>query len=69
MATTTLGGKLRRAPASRFFLKAGEALLEEALAPLADDLSWSIEPCGDTVVVQTLGSVEDDLGADHITIR
>jgi hypothetical protein len=69
MATTTLGGKLRWAPGSRFFLEAGEAFPEEALAPLANDLPRGIKPCGDAVIIEALGGVEDNLGSDYITIR
>jgi len=51
-ATTTLGGKASRPPAARSLLQANEALLEEALAPLADDLPRRIEPKGNLVVAE-----------------
>jgi hypothetical protein len=46
-----------------------QALLEEALAPLADDLAGQVEALGDGMVTQALRRVEDDLGPDHIPIR
>ena len=42
-STTTLGGKAGWPPASRLLLEARQALLEEALAPLTDDLARRIE--------------------------
>jgi hypothetical protein len=42
ISTTTLGGKAGWAPASRLRIKAGDALAEEAVAPLADNLSRRI---------------------------
>lgn len=68
MATTTLGGKLGGTPAARLFLQAGEALFEEAFAPFADDLARGVQPRGDGVIVEALGGVENDLGADDISI-
>ena len=51
------------------FLKAGHSLLEEALAPLTDDLARRIKALGDLVVAQSLRGVQHDLGSDHVTIR
>jgi hypothetical protein len=68
-ATWMLGGKLRRAPDSRFFVEPREAFLEEAFAPFADDLARGIEPCGDSIVVEALSGVEDDPRSDDISIR
>src|SRR4026209_1936700 len=68
-ATTTLGGKAGRPPAPRLFEQPCKTLLEEALAPPADDLAWSIEPGSDLIVAGSLSGVEDDLGPDHISIR
>ncbi|MGH9385501.1 MAG: hypothetical protein ACRD2N_14565 [Vicinamibacterales bacterium] len=53
-STTTLGGKAGAVPASRLFLQTGQALLEETLAPLADDLARRIEPGGDDIVAQAV---------------
>ena len=69
IATTTPGGKAGRAPAAWLFLKPREAVLEEAMTPLADDLPWGIEPCRDLVVAQAIRREEHDLGADDISIR
>tara|TARA_B100000959_G_scaffold131904_1_gene138252 strand:- start:297 stop:566 length:270 start_codon:yes stop_codon:yes gene_type:complete len=69
IATTTLGGKAGRTPASGLFLQPREAVLEEAMAPFADDLPRGIEPCRDLVVAQATRREEHDLGADDISIR
>src|SRR5215210_8379834 len=68
-ATTTLGGKAGWPPAARLFEQPCKALLEEAFAPLADDLPWSVEPGSDLIVAGALCGVEDDLGPDHVPIR
>jgi hypothetical protein len=68
-ATTTAGGKDTRPTLPREFFQAGHSLLEEALAPLADDLAGRIQALGDLVVGQSLGGVQDDLGSNHIAIR
>ena len=68
-STTTLGGKAGWAPASRLFLKAGQALIEKAVAPFADDLARRIESRGDEIVPESLGGQQDDLRADDVSIR
>jgi hypothetical protein len=68
-STMTLGRKAGWTPATRFLVEAREALLEEPVAPLADDLSRGIQPRADLIVAETSGRQEDDLGADNITIR
>jgi hypothetical protein len=68
-ATTVTGGKDTRPARPWKLLQATEALLEEALAPLAHDLAWSIESVSDLFVAQAPGGIEHDLGADHISIR
>jgi len=62
------GGKEWRPSTAWQLFQAGEALLEEALSPLTDDLTWGIEAQGDLVVTEAGGSVEDDLGTDDISI-
>jgi hypothetical protein len=42
IAITAPGGKASRPAVSRLFFQAGQALFEEALAPLADDLAWCV---------------------------
>lgn len=50
IAITTPGGKAGRPAVSRLFLQAGQALLEEALAPLADDLAGRVQARRDLVI-------------------
>jgi hypothetical protein len=68
-ATTIPGGKDTRPPLPGKFLQAGDSLLEEALAPLTDDLARRIEALGDLVVAQSLRGIQHDLGPDYVTIR
>ena len=68
-STTTLGGKAGCAPASRLFLKARHAVIEETVAPFADDLARCIESRGDKIVAEPLGRQQDDLRADDVSIR
>jgi hypothetical protein len=68
IATTTLGGKSGWTTASRPFLQASEALLEEPLAPLADDLPPCVEPGSDLIVAHALGSKQRHLRADDVPI-
>jgi hypothetical protein len=68
-STTTLGGKAGCPPASWFFLEAGQSLVEEAFAPLTDDLARGIQASRDHIVGEPLGCKEDQLGADDISIR
>jgi hypothetical protein len=68
-ATTISGGKDTRPALPREFLEASQALLEEAVAPLADHLAGRIEPRSDLIVTQTLRGVQHDLGPDYVTIR
>jgi len=68
-STTTLGGKAGCAPASRLFLKAGQSLFEEPVAPFADDLARGIEARGDEIIAEALGRQQDDLRPDDVSIR
>jgi hypothetical protein len=68
IATTTLGGKAGRTASTRPLFEAGEALLKEALAPLADDLSRDIQPGGDLVVAEPFRGVEYDSRPDDFPI-
>jgi hypothetical protein len=69
MATTTLGGKAGRTASPLLLFEAGEALLEEALAPLADNLSGGVQPGGDLVIPEAFRGVEHDPSPDDIPIR
>jgi hypothetical protein len=62
------GGKDPRTSLACEFLQAGKTLLKETLAPLTHDLARGIEALGDLVVAQSLRSVENDLGTDHVPI-
>jgi hypothetical protein len=63
-----LGGKAGRTASTRTLFEASEALLKEALAPLADDLSRSIQPGGDLVVAESFRGVEHDSRPDDFPI-
>jgi hypothetical protein len=68
-STMTLGGKAGWAPASRLFIKPREALLKEAVAPLADNLPWGIQARRDDVIGEALGGQEHQFGPDDVSIR
>ena len=69
MLTTTLGGKKSGAAPTREIVEAVEAILGEALAPLAYDLSGHVDPRGDLLVLESLRGVEHHLGPHDIAIR
>jgi len=69
ISTTTLGGKAGWAPASRLLIEAGEALVEETVAPLADNLSRGIQARRDDIVGQPPGRQQDELRSDDVSIR
>jgi hypothetical protein len=66
---TTAGGKSRRPSAARSIGQAGTALVEKALAPLADYLSWSVEALSNLLVRQAFRGIENNLCAHNIDIR
>jgi len=63
------GGKDPRASRAGSLFETRQSLLEEALAPLADHLASGVQPCGDLVVVHTVGSHQDHLGSNDLEIR
>ena len=67
--TTTSGGESPQATGAREFLKAIQAVFEEALAPEADDLAAGVEALGDEAIGEALGGEEHHLGADYLEIR
>jgi hypothetical protein len=69
IATTTLGGEAGRTPAARSFLQTRESLLEEPLAPLADDLARGIEPGSNLLIGEAPCGVEHDSRTNYISIR
>jgi hypothetical protein len=50
-------------------LKTVQALLEEALAPLRDDLTRQMEPFADLFVGKTISGKENNLGTHDVAIR
>jgi len=68
-ATTIPGGKDTWSALPWEYFKAGHSLLEEALAPFADDLSRCIEALGDLIVAQSARGIQHDLRSDHVAIR
>jgi hypothetical protein len=68
-STTTSGGKAGWTPAARLLVESREAVAEEAMSPLTDDLSWRVQANANLVVAQAGCCEEHDLGADDITIR
>jgi hypothetical protein len=63
------GGKDARPALARQLFEPGQAPLEEAFAPLADDLARRIEALRDLIVAQPPRSEENDLGSNYISIR
>ena len=51
------------------FFQPRQAILEETLAPHADDLAPGVESGGDLIVGQAFGGEEDHPGPDHLKIR
>src|SRR5450756_2297688 len=68
-ATTTAGGEKRGATAPRSIPEPGEPLLKETLAPFAHHLARHVQPAGDLLVGQPLGSHQHNLGSNHFAIR
>src|SRR3989304_2451448 len=56
-------------PATRLSIEARKTLLEKAFAPLGYDLTRRLETCGNDIVREPLGRVQDDPGAQDVTIR
>jgi hypothetical protein len=53
----------------RAFFQASQALLEEALAPLADDLAGRVQSRRNLIIGEPARGVEYNPGAKHISIR
>src|SRR5213594_4337050 len=68
-ATTIPGGKARRCATTGKLIETGQAGLEEALAPLADNLARGVQALRDTIIAQALGGIQHDPGAQNVTIR
>ena len=67
--TTTSGGKDPGPAGSRQILQGYESLLEESLAPHADDLSACTEPVGNFLVGEALVRQENHLRSNNLIIR
>jgi len=68
-STMTLGEKAGWSPAARLLIEAREALVKEAVAPLADNLPRRIQALRDDIVGEALGGQQDQLRADDVAIR
>src|SRR2546425_6119336 len=68
-ATTIPGGKARRCATTGKLIEAGQAGLEEALAPLADNLARGVQAICDPVIAQAIGGIQHDPGPENVTIR
>jgi hypothetical protein len=68
-STTSSGGKNRGPSSAGTLVKAWQAFLEEAFAPLADHLPWGVETTGDRLVIHALSGHQDHIGSEHIAIR
>jgi hypothetical protein len=68
-SATTRGGKTRGATSARTFLEAREPISKKAFAPLTHNWPWGIQALADFLVLQTVGSKQDDLCAYYIPIR
>jgi hypothetical protein len=62
--TTTSGGKNGRAPGPGFCLQASETFLEEAFAPLANDLARDRKTGSDPIIALALSGQEDHFGSE-----
>jgi hypothetical protein len=69
IATTILGGKAGRAPASGKLVEARKALVVKTPTPLADNLRWCVEMLRDAGVAEALTCQQYDLGSYNVTIR
>ena len=68
-ATTTSGGKSPGATWPGSVVEPGQAPFEEPFTPLADNLAWCVKAPTNLLVGEAIGSVEDDLGTQHIYVR
>jgi hypothetical protein len=67
--TTTSGGKNSGATRAGPLVEAGQAFVEEALAPTTDDVATDGEGGGNVIITATVGGGEDDEGPEHLKIR
>ena len=69
IATTTSGGKARRAASPVALLKAFQSAFEKSFPPLAYDLEGRVQPGGDLLILHVLSRVERDFSPDYVDIR
>src|SRR3970282_844067 len=69
ISTTSSGGKNPGPSGARAFLQTGQTLVEEALAPHADDFPARVETASDLIVGEAFGGEEDHLRAHNKEIR
>ena len=69
IATTTLGGKVRRSPAARPIVQTGQPIGTEPLAPLAGNLTWHAKLGRYDSVANSLASQQYDLRPYHVAVR
>jgi hypothetical protein len=69
IATTTLGGKAGRTPATLPVLEARQPIGAEPLAPFAGDLAWHAELGRYAVVAKTPARQEHDLRPYDVAMR
>jgi len=67
--TTTSGGKNPRPARAVAVIEAREPSLEEALAPLGDHFSATVQLVGDLVVSPSVGGQQDHLGSQDLEVR
>jgi hypothetical protein len=66
--TTTSGGKSSGTARARTLVEAGQAFIEEAFAPQADDVSADGQRGRNLVIAEALGRGQHDAGAEHLTV-
>jgi hypothetical protein len=67
--TTTSGGKSPGTTRAGTLLQAGEAFIEEALAPQTDDVSPDGQRRRNLVIAAALGRRQDDERSEHLKVR
>ena len=66
--TTTSGGKSPGTARARTLVESGQAFIEEAFAPQADDVAADGERGRNLVSAEALGRGQDDAGAEHLKV-
>jgi hypothetical protein len=69
ICTTSSGGKNPGTTRAGTLVQSGQALLEEAFTPHADDFATSVEAGGDLIIGQSIGSEKHHSRAHDLKIR